>query len=121
MLQPRSTIRSFPRALHAIDAARLNRTGCMSLENTLSPLATPNFPVAMHEGEWDRDSFWTFADAAKEATEALAAQKMKALEHMPVEALREFCTQYRFFTIEYISDLALLLAKLPFGGLRSLL
>jgi len=93
----------------------------MSLENSLSPLATPSFPVAMHGAEWDRDSFWAFADAAKEATEALAAQKMKALENMPVEALREFCTQYRFFTIEYISDLALLLAKLPFGGLRSLL
>ena len=93
----------------------------MSLENSLSPLATPSFPVAMPHGEWDRQSFWNFADAAKEATEALAAQKMKALEDMPVESLREFCTQYRFFTIEYISDLALLLAKLPFGGLRSLL
>ena len=93
----------------------------MSLENSMSPLTTPAFPVATHNGEWDRESFWTFADAAKEATEALAAQKMKALESMPVEALREFCTQYRFFTIEYISDLALLLAKLPFGGLRSLL
>ena len=36
-------------------------------------------------------------------------------------SLRQVCTQYRFFTIDYISDLALLLAKLPFGGLRSLL
>jgi hypothetical protein len=94
----------------------------MSLENSLSPLAAPSFPVIeMHTGEWDRRTFWEFADAAKAATEALAAQKMKALEGMPVEALRQFCTQYRFFTIEYISDLALLLAKLPFGGLRSLL
>ena len=69
----------------------------------------------------DRQSFWRFADEAKEATEALADQKMNALARMPVEALRQFCTQYRFFTIDYISDLALLLAKLPFGGLRSLL
>lgn len=69
----------------------------------------------------DRQSFWQFADAAKEATEALAEQKMAALAHAPVEALRQVCTQYRFFTIDYISDLALLLAKLPFGGLRSLL
>src|SRR5262245_11289967 len=121
MLQPQSAIGSLPRATHAMHATRPHRTGCMSLENSLSPLATPSFPVATHDGEWDRDSFWAFADAAKAATEALAAQKMKALEYMPVHALREFCTQYRFFTIEYIRDLALLLAKLPFGGLRSLL
>lgn len=70
---------------------------------------------------WDRESFWLFADQAKEATEALADRKMQALAHMPVEGLRLVCTQYRFFTIDYISDLALLLAKLPFGGLRSLL
>lgn len=94
----------------------------MTLENRLGTPAVPSFPVvAMDPATLDRDTFWHFADRAKEATEALAAQKMKALEDMPVEALREFCTQYRFFTIEYISDLALLLAKLPFGGLRSLL
>lgn len=76
--------------------------------------------MTMH-GAWDRQTFWQFADKAKEATEALAEQKMKALPQLSVEALRQFCTQYRFFTIDYISDLALLLAKLPFGGLRSLL
>ena len=70
---------------------------------------------------WNRQSFWQFADKAKEATEALAEQKMKALPQLSIEALRQFCTQYRFFTIDYISDLALLVAKLPFGGLRSLL
>jgi hypothetical protein len=46
---------------------------------------------------------------------------MKVLADFPIDALRQFCTQYRFFTIDYISDLALLVAKLPFGGLRSLL
>jgi hypothetical protein len=71
--------------------------------------------------ELDRESFWQFADEAKEATEALANEKMKVLTRLPVEAMRQFCTQYRFFTIDYISDLALLVAKLPFGGLRSLL
>ncbi|KQY51826.1 hypothetical protein ASD14_03870 [Lysobacter sp. Root494] len=69
----------------------------------------------------DRKSFWEFADEAKEATEALADEKMKVLPHLPVDALQRFCTQYRFFTIDYISDLAVLVAKLPFGGLRSLL
>lgn len=75
----------------------------------------------MRPDAWDRETFWRFADSAKEATEALAAEKMKVLPQLPIEALRSFCTQYRFFTIDYISDLALLLAKLPFGGLRSLL
>lgn len=70
---------------------------------------------------WHRNAFWQFADEAKEATEALAQQRMQALPRLPIEALRRFCTQYRFFTIDYIGDLALLLAKLPFGGLRSLL
>lgn len=69
----------------------------------------------------NREQFWRFADEAKEATEALAARKMKVLEDLPIEALRQVCIQYRFFTIDYIGDLALLVARLPFGGLRSLL
>ena len=76
--------------------------------------------MAIRPDAWDRETFWQFADKAKEATEALAAQKMQALAHAPVEAMRQICTQYRFFTIDYISDLALLVAKLPFGGLRKL-
>lgn len=93
----------------------------MSLHKHVDAPASLSFPTMALPDAWDRQSFWDFADRAKEATEALAEQKMKALEHMPVESLRVFCTQYRFFTIDYISDLALLVAKLPFGGLRSLL
>ncbi|MDI9238423.1 iron-containing redox enzyme family protein [Lysobacter sp. LF1] len=77
--------------------------------------------AAMPIDALDRQTFWEFADRAKEATEALAEHRMRALANMPVEAMRRVCMQYRFFTIDYISDLALLLAKLPFGGLRSLL
>lgn len=93
----------------------------MSLHKHVDAPVSLSFPTMALPDTWDRQSFWDFADRAKEATEALAEQKMKALENMPVDALREFCTQYRFFTIDYISDLALLVAKLPFGGLRSLL
>lgn len=94
----------------------------MTLHKNMTAQATPSMPaLALQAETLDREAFWQFADEAKEATEALAAQKMKALQHMPVEAMREVCTQYRFFTIDYISDLALLVAKLPFGGLRSLL
>ena len=77
--------------------------------------------AAIRPAAWNRERFWQFADAAKEATEALAAQKMQVLPQLSIDALRQVCTQYRFFTIDYISDLAVLLAKLPFGGLRSLL
>jgi hypothetical protein len=95
----------------------------MSLQKGVSaPATTLVVPaMSMQSDAWDRHTFWQFADKAKEATEALAEQKMKALPQLSVEALRQFCTQYRFFTIDYISDLALLVAKLPFGGLRSLL
>lgn len=94
----------------------------MSLQKDLNtPALSAAAVMALPPDEWDLESFWRFVDKAKEETEALAEQKMKALAHMPVEAMREVCTQYRFFTIDYISDLALLLARLPFGGLRSLL
>lgn len=94
----------------------------MTLQRELDAPASFTAPAAMlRGGELDRESFWEFADKAKQATEALADERMKALTHMPVDAVRTVCTQYRFFTIDYISDLALLLAKLPFGGLRSLL
>jgi hypothetical protein len=94
----------------------------MSLQKNIDASPRSSLPVAtMPSAALDRKTFWQFADEAKEATEALAGQKMKALVDLPIEALRQVCTQYRFFTIDYISDLALLLAKLPFGGLRSLL
>ncbi len=98
------------------------RIGRMSLQKNINAPKTSAVPaLAMQPDAWDRQSFWQFADKAKAATEALAEQKMKVLPQLPVEALRQFCIQYRFFTIDYISDLALLLVKLPFGGLRSLL
>ncbi len=94
----------------------------MSLQkNSNAPAKSPLTAMAMPPDEWDRQTFWRFADKAKGATEALAEQKMKVLPQLPIDELRRFCIQYRFFTIDYISDLALLLAKLPFGGLRSLL
>ena len=86
-----------------------------------SSIATPFPPPALRAAGLDRAAFWRFADEAKEATRALATERMAVLPRLSVEALRQVCTQYRFFTIEYIRDLALLIAKLPFGGLRSLL
>lgn len=93
----------------------------MSLQNDPGLAAVPSLPLLSASGVWNRQAFWQFADEAKEATEALAAQRMKALANMPIESVRQVCLQYRFFTIDYIRDLSLLVAKLPFGGLRSLL
>ena len=88
-----------------------------------TPIAAPShhIPLRPPPGTLDRDAFWRFADQAKEATETLAAQRMRTLVDAPVDVLRHVCLQYRFFTLHYIQDLALLLARLPFGGLRSLL
>jgi len=94
----------------------------MSLQQLpVTSIATTFPPPALHAAAVDRTGFWRFADEAKDATRALAARKMAVLPRLPVDALRVVCTQYRFFTIDYIRDLALLIARLPFGGLRSLL
>jgi hypothetical protein len=42
-----------------------------------------------------------------------------SIAHCDADTLRKLLIQYRFFTIYYISDLSYLVAKLPFGKLRS--
>ncbi len=63
--------------------------------------------------------FWKMADAAQSETERLANSKFGNIAHCDVDTLRKLLVQYRFFTIYYISDLSYLVAKLPFGKLRS--
>jgi hypothetical protein len=65
--------------------------------------------------------FWTLADSARTQTEYLADDKLRQLAEAPFRVLQKIFIQYRYFTIFYITDLALLVAKLPFGELRSLL
>ncbi|MET0286213.1 MAG: iron-containing redox enzyme family protein [Polyangiales bacterium] len=65
--------------------------------------------------------FWLLADAARTQTAYLADERLKRLATVPLPVLRKIFVQYRYFTIFYITDLALLVAKLPFGELRSLL
>lgn len=65
--------------------------------------------------------FWKLADESKIETEFLADLKLKSLRTMPLESLRRIFVQYRYFTIYYISDMAQLVHRLPFGKLRSLL
>lgn len=65
--------------------------------------------------------FWKVADSSKTEAEFLADRHLKTLRTLPMDSLRRIFVQYRFFTIYYISDLALLVHRLPFGKLRSLL
>jgi hypothetical protein len=65
--------------------------------------------------------FWRSADSARTQTEYVADSKLRRLAELPFATLQKIFVQYRYFTIFYITDLALLVAKLPFGELRSLL
>jgi hypothetical protein len=65
--------------------------------------------------------FWRLADSTRTQTEYLADDKLGRLADAPFHVLQRIFIQYRYFTIFYITDLALLVAKLPFGELRSLL
>jgi hypothetical protein len=65
------------------------------------------------------EKFWEVADAAGVETERLADGKFTRVESCDPTILRKLLIQYRFFTVYYIGDLAYLVAKLPFGKLRS--
>lgn len=67
------------------------------------------------------NTFWELADATRVQMEYLADNRLQSLRYAPLSSLRRIFVQYRFFTIYYISDLALLVHRLPFGKLRSLL
>ncbi len=67
------------------------------------------------------EEFWALADTARTETEYVADARLIRLAGAPFETLQKIFVQYRYFTIFYITDLALLVAKLPFGELRSLL
>jgi len=75
-------------------------------------------PQSMHSL---KQEFWLMADNARTQTEYLADGKLQQLQHAPLDVLKRVFVQYRYFTIFYISDLALLVYRLPFGKLRSLL
>ena len=73
---------------------------------------------------WDkinRYDFWEIADNIQ--TDALNHSKalFKNVESMDKESLINVLIQYRYFTIYYIPDLALLIARMPKSKLRSFL
>ena len=67
------------------------------------------------------EDFWALADSSRTHAEFLADEKLKRLQTLPLESLQRIFVQYRYFTIYYIADMALLVHRLPFGELRTLL
>ncbi len=68
-----------------------------------------------------RDDFWMIADEARLETEYLADEKLHYLQRASLKSLQQICLQYRYFTKEFPSNLGILIAKLPYGKLKSLL
>lgn len=66
-------------------------------------------------------TFWQLADDSRMLAEYKVDRNLRYLRTAPPEILKKIFVQYRFFTHYYITDLALLVAKLPFGSLRSCL
>lgn len=66
-------------------------------------------------------SFWELADITKAKEKYKIDINLQYLKIAPLKTLQKIFMQYRFFTHYYITDLALLISKLPFGELRSIL
>ena len=74
--------------------------------------------------DWDAvtpEEFWDVADAIQDNTLQEAEKLFSYLEDAEPDMLRALLLQYRHFTVYYIPDLALLIARLQDGGLRSFL
>jgi hypothetical protein len=65
------------------------------------------------------EHFWEIADETKMTAAYQIDSDLLKLRTASLSELKQVFLQYRFFTIYYIQDLALLSAKLPFGALRS--
>lgn len=66
-------------------------------------------------------SFWDKADTIQDETMVEADKIFSYLATAPAPMIREILAQYRYFTVYYIADLALLIARLDDGPMRSFL
>lgn len=74
----------------------------------------PNLPNLPNLNE-----FWEMAESERTLAEYRVNANLRYLRSASPETLRKIFVQYRFFTLYYITDLALLVSRLPFGALRS--
>jgi len=78
-------------------------------------------PTGSGESDWNSENFWQIADELQDNTLRKASELFAFVKNADIHSLRAILIQYRFFTIYYISDLALLIAKLADGKIRSFL
>ncbi len=69
----------------------------------------------------NREQFWTMADDTRLETEYLVDDKLRYLQRASQESLQLICLQYRYFVKDYPDNLSFLVAKLPYGNLKSML
>lgn len=67
------------------------------------------------------EKFWEIADESKLNAQYSVDGKLDFLKNASADEVRKICTQYRFFVYDYPDNLSLLIAKLPYGPLKSLL
>lgn len=68
-----------------------------------------------------RDDFWVIADEARLETEYAADKKLHYLQNVSLETLQNICLQYRYFTKDFPDNLGVLVSKLPYGQMKSLI
>lgn len=66
-------------------------------------------------------AFWQMAAMTQGAEKYKIDKNLRYLKLAPMEILHKIFVQYRYFTHYYIADLSLLISKLPFGKLKSIL
>ena len=98
----------------------LDRVTANTIESSLQS-AIKATPTPSAKRRYTSESFWEMAGVAKMEEKVRIDQNLKSLEYMPLETLKKVLIQYRFFTHYYISDMAILISKLPFGQLRTIM
>lgn len=67
------------------------------------------------------EEFWKLADESKLNAQYSSDKKLEFLKHASAKDVRKICVQYRYFVDNYPNNLSLLVSKLPYGPLKSLL
>ena len=93
------------------------------MSDVFTAIAEPR-PDTLAEVDWEAvgpGAFWTLADRIQAETLSYAKELFAFVERADPETLRAILVQYRYFTVYYIPDLSLLIARLKGGSLRSFL
>ncbi|QWF16569.1 iron-containing redox enzyme family protein [Lysobacter capsici] len=99
-------------ALDAINHQTLGWTTNMKIDSPQSPCP---------RNDLDIERFWKLADDLQEQTVGHAKDMFAFVETASPERLFSLLIQYRYFTAYYIADIALLIARLQPGRMRSFL